>query len=75
MSSVSIKDGLFSGLVVRHNDWPPFHYVKLVPDRKGRLRLLRFLPDGSATPMKRDIETLRSDEGWSLQCVLQDETT
>ena len=57
---------LIRGRAIRHRDWPPFHYAKLIRGPDGKLKLYRCYPDDHIEALDVKVSELRSQDGWLI---------
>ena len=62
----SIQMALARGRPIRHCDWPPFHYAKLVKVRGGKPKLYRCYPDGHLEILDVSVDGLCREDGWLI---------
>lgn len=61
---IDIQLALTRGSTIRHGDWPPFHYAKLVKGPDGKQLLYRCYPDGHRKILDIRLSELRREDGW-----------
>jgi len=63
---MSIQFALVRGGAIRHRDWPPYHYAKLVKGRDGKGKLYRSYPDGRIELLDLKVSALHEEDGWLI---------
>ena len=63
---MSIQFALIRGVAIRHRDWPPYHYAKLVKGPDGKRKLYRSYPDGRIELLDLKVGELHEEDGWLI---------
>ena len=63
---MSIQFALVKGGAIRHRDWPPYHYAKLVKGSDGKRKLYRCYPDGRIELLDLKVSELHEEDGWLI---------
>lgn len=63
---------LLRSRVIRHRDWPPFHYAKLIRGSDGELKLYRCYPDDHVETLDVKMSELSREDGWLILGELPD---
>ena len=63
---MSIQFALVRGSAIRHRDWPPYHYAKLVKGSDGKRKVYRCYPAGHIELLDLKISELHEEDGWLI---------